>query len=67
MTLQDRLNQLEKLIDEGSIPEVIEEIGIVCREKANHIQQSYDDQETAQIWYDYASQMSKFSTKLEKL
>lgn len=42
--------QLEQLIDERSLPEVLEMIQGICYEKAQHIEANYQDKTLARLW-----------------
>lgn len=41
---------LEMLVDRIGLSAVLEALGTICDEKADHIRSSYDDNRTARIW-----------------
>lgn len=50
METRQRFDMLEQMIDEGSIPELLEDISAICLDKARYIQDNLQDNETAKIW-----------------
>jgi hypothetical protein len=42
--------QLEKMIDESTLPDVLEVLADICEEKSAHILASYDDKNLAAFW-----------------
>lgn len=43
-------NQIEALIDSHSLTRVLESIALICREKADHIRENWQDKVTAEPW-----------------
>lgn len=44
------LLQVENLIDKSSVRDLIEAIAAVCAEKADWIEESWQDRQTAKVW-----------------
>lgn len=51
-SLNDKeMDSLEDLIDKTSLSSVLESIAVICQEKAQHIQESYgDDDDLVRAW-----------------
>lgn len=58
-TQQQTAEQLEKFIDRFSLDKIIEEIAHICREKAGHIRENWQDEQTAKTWDKNALQLEK--------
>lgn len=47
---QDQRDSLEALMDECGVQAILEALSAICGEKADHIEQSYNDSITAKVW-----------------
>lgn len=47
---QEQFEALEILINKTSLAEVLEAIGDICGEKANHIRENWQDEPMAKAW-----------------
>ena len=56
---------LEAMVDASSLAQVIEALGEICAEKADHIRASYDDRATAKIWDDAARKVMALASKVD--
>ena len=52
---QNTRSLLEQLVDQASYAEVLEDLGLIAHEKANHVMQAYGDKATARVWQTYAT------------
>ena len=50
MERKKRLVVIEKMIDESSVSELLEDIGTICHEKSQHIYENWQDPDAAHIW-----------------
>ena len=56
---QDRMERLEKLVDETSIRTVLEMLGDICGAKAEHLRTAWQDEGAAEIWEADARRLGK--------
>ena len=56
---------LESLIDRASVQSVLYAIAVICREKAQHIQENWQDSTTAGCWRFTAAHVEKAAKKAE--
>jgi len=47
--------QVEKLIDDSSLPELMIVVMDVCRDKAEHIRVNWQDEHSATVWDSFAN------------
>jgi hypothetical protein len=59
---QDQRDALEGLMDVCGVQAVLEALSIICGEKADHIEASYDDAVTAKAWRTVEGEMGCAST-----
>lgn len=64
MTTQELKNQLERLIDGHSTSTVLEALSLVCYEKANHIEENWQDKNLASTWNSAGNMISKIQDKI---
>jgi hypothetical protein len=50
MNNQDRVEAIEKLVDTSSLLDIVAALELMCHEKADHIQASYQDSVLATHW-----------------
>lgn len=68
MTLNEkRKENLESMIDGSSVSEVLDLLGTICAEKAQHIRENWQDEPMAQRWERAGWQCDRLSdsTRLE--
>lgn len=61
------LETLERLIDETSLDFVLGKMSEVCCLKADHIRCAWQDDGTADLWEDTASDLDILQARVEKL
>lgn len=57
-TVQERQDELERIIDRDSLAWTLEALAAICDEKADHIRASYQDEGLAKRWHMAALQLS---------
>jgi hypothetical protein len=57
-------NELEALIDGSSLTDVITALAVVCREKAEHLRENWQDRSTAKTWEQDATLLDKTVLKI---
>lgn len=63
-TIQQTSEQLEKLIDRFTLPQIVAHLANICREKAQHIRENWQDERTAKVWDKNAKQLENVTGKL---
>ena len=59
---QAMIEQLEAMIDTDGLQEVLDTLGIICQEKAEHIQASYQDTSLSEVWRKVADRLDRAAT-----
>lgn len=63
----DITETLEKMIDQHGLLHVITGLDCVCTEKAMHIRENWQDNQTAKIWDKASNALYTCATKIENL
>ena len=58
-------DKLESLIDEHGLSAVLESIADICREKASHVSEAWQDTPLAKVWNRNAERVESVVGKLE--
>ena len=56
--------QVEKLMDEMTLPQMIELMSNICYEKGSHIRENWQDNNLAKLWDNNAKQLERIAPKL---
>lgn len=64
MKLSELKNQLETLIDSNSLSIVIEALSLVCYEKESHINENWQDKQTANTWKHAGNKLAAIADKI---
>lgn len=48
--MEERLGQLEGMIDTAGLAGVLDMLGQICLEKADHLRANWQDERAAQVW-----------------
>lgn len=64
MNMQELKNKLETIIDSNSVATILEAMSQISYEKAQHIQESYQDKHLAGTWTIAGNQLSKLADKI---
>jgi len=56
--------QLEKMIDTITLPQVLELIADICEAKGQHIAENWQDEPLAKLWFKNAANVAKLSPKI---
>ena len=67
MTDQEFKEALEDFIDSTSVAHTLTIFAEICREKAAHIQHTWQDEETAKVWIRQARQIEYRATQSERV
>lgn len=59
MSIAELANELETLTDVNGIKTVLDTLGTVCREKADHLRTNWQDDLTAKAWETVADKIDK--------
>lgn len=65
MDEQKLRDAIEALIDKTTLCAVIDALATVCDEKASHIRETWQDNETARAWDDAGGKLAKLGTRVE--
>lgn len=63
---RDLENALEALIDTHTVANVVDGLAFICREKADHIRASYQDESLARRWDRAMALLTECETKVVK-
>lgn len=58
------LQQTERLMDEMTLPQMVELMSEICYEKASHLRENWQDEKAAKLWEKNAKQLEKLAPKL---
>lgn len=61
LQLNETSARLEGFIDRFTLPQVVELLATICREKSQHLRENWQDDKTAKIWDKNASKLEKLS------
>lgn len=64
MTNKDYSEQLERIIDAITLPQVLDLISNICYEKAQHLAENWQDNRSAKLWEKNGNLISKTSPKI---
>ncbi len=56
--------QLEQLIDKFTLPQIVDQLAVICREKADHLRVNWQDNNAARLWDRNANKLEMLSGKL---
>jgi hypothetical protein len=59
-------DKLEELVDKKTLMYVVEELGNVCHAKADHIQENWQDMQTARVWRRAAKLLDSLGAKIRR-
>ena len=63
-SIKEASYQLEQLIDKFTLPQIIDQLAVVCREKADHLRENWQDNNAARLWDRNANKLESISGKL---
>jgi len=65
MTSKYEVNyQLEQLIDSFTLPQIVDKLAEICREKASHLRENWQDEKAARLWDKNSEYLDKLTGKL---
>lgn len=59
-----QMEQLEKMIDSGSVATVLNALAQICYAKEHHIKENWQDKATASVWRSAAGLISNIEDKV---
>lgn len=67
MTAGQLMEKLEALVDAESLSSIVECLGDICGEKADHLRANWQDEHTAKLWEKRMHKLWKWSEELKPL
>ena len=64
MTKELHAENLEKMIDSITLPQVLELLADICDAKAQHLAENWQDNRAAKLWTKNAAMLAKLSPKI---